>query len=181
MNITETDIATIHDLLKDYQWHMDNYHNFVISAYRFPMFAAEKDARPYREARERIANTAPLLTKVLSMELPHGFTLLKTIDEQCYAWNAHVTLGLHGPVSEFQARLWCWQNEQVNEEIKFNIIEDEDEEEEMEEYFEGLDRLLDDVDEGVEGFKATLGGTVSDSSARLDPSAIDNIFKYCRG
>jgi hypothetical protein len=183
VNITEADIATIHALLTDYQWYMDNYHNFVISAYRFPMFAAEKDARPYREVRERIANTAPLLTKVLSMELPHGFTLLKTIDEQCYAWNAHVTLGLHGPVSEFQARLWCWQNEDVDEEVRFQGTSWRWTGEGWTSSAIKVTEIEDDEDEEtLEGFRASLGGVgnVTESGAVLDESVIDTMFKPYR-
>jgi hypothetical protein len=170
MRISEADIAAIHALLKDYQWYMGNYDKFVASAYGFPMFTTAKDVRPYREVRERIANTAPLLIKVLSMELPAGFTLLKTTDEQCYVWNTHGTLGLHGPVTEFQARLWCWQNEYVNEEVEITLVDDMDE----------VAIEAEEDEELLQGFKESLGG-IDDSSAVLDESIIERMFSSYRG
>jgi len=174
MILTEADIARIYALLTDYQWFFEHAHE-LYGPYGFPyMIVSPKEKetilRPYSAVRDRIANAAPLLFKVLSMELPPGFTLLKTIDEQCYAWNAHVTLGLHGPVSEFQARLWCWQNEYVSEEVEITLVDDMDE----------VAIEAEEDEETLEGFRATLGG-VGGSGAVLDESMIERMFSSYRG
>lgn len=167
MRLSEADVALIHDLLKDYQYHIEHAHDLCWIGLPIPMSMSTKDTleRPYREARERIANFGRMATKVFSMDLPAGFALLRTIDDQCLAWNGNERLGLHGPVSEFQARLWCWEHEYVNEEIKINIIEEEDEE-------------MEEDEETLEGFRASLGGVgnVTESGAVLDESMIARTF-----
>lgn len=173
MRLSEADIATIHALLKDYQWYIDNYHEFAASAYAFHLFKTEKEVRPYREVRDRIAIAGPLLLKVLSMELPHGFSLLKCIDGQCLAWNGNAQLGLHGPVSEFGARLWCWQNETFNDDIAHEQWLGEL----HQEY--GQDQIEEDEgeEETLEGFRASLSGVGSVSPTTLDEKMIENMFK----
>jgi hypothetical protein len=172
MNIPESDIATIHDLLWDCHWFFEHANELYSLPYII-VSPKERETvlRPYRDVKDHIANTAPLLIKVLSMDLPAGFVLLRTIDGQCLAWNSHVILGMHGPVSEFQARLWCWQNEHVNDEIKITIIE---EEEVVKESFDGFDGLLSGVsqieedEETLEGFRASLGGVGNVSMSRME-------------
>jgi hypothetical protein len=155
------------DLIKDYQWFVDHADELYSLPYMI-VSPKEKETvlRPYREVRDRIANSAPLLIKVLSGELPPGFTLLRTIDDQCLASNGNEQLGIHGPVNEFQARLWCWQHESFNDEIKINIIEDEDEEEVI---------GLEEVDEAVGDCTGILC-EIDGSHAVLDRSMVERIF-----
>jgi hypothetical protein len=155
MNLTESDTATIYALLKDYQWFFEHAHDcYSFLGFMGPGMKAVD--RPYREVREHIMDTSPMLLKVLSMDLPAGFSLLKTIDEQCLAWNGNERLGVHGPVSEFQARLWCWQHESFNDDIAHSLW--------LEEVQKITIPVIDEVveeEEPLEGFREGLGGAYS--------------------
>lgn len=171
MRLSESDVAMVYDLIKDYQWHFEHaceIYGFY-GVFSFMPYIEKKFGQSYREVRQRIGEATPLLIKVLSGNLPAGFTLLRTIDEQCLAWNGNDQLGMHGPSNEFQARLWCWQHESFNDDITHSLWLKDIAQKRKEE------RVGLEVDEAVGDYSALLG-SIGETSAVLDEPMIERMF-----
>lgn len=126
MKLTDEDQRIICELLKDYQWHIDHYNDYVGAfAFGAVMSAEEADVLfgRHREVKQRIQSTAPFVEAVFSGELPKGFTLLQTLGEQWYAWCPDTKLSIYGPTSEFQVRLWCWRCLYIENGVAANGLE----------------------------------------------------------
>ncbi len=111
MILEESDISPIKQLLQDCQWYIDNYPEFLAMSVGH---AVSLNARKrYQRVQEKVHYHTPLLLKSLEEEMPKGFMILKTHDQQYYACTTNNRLRVEGPTTEFQARLWCWENASI--------------------------------------------------------------------
>ncbi len=110
MILEESDTSIIKQLLQDCQWYIDNYPEFLAMSVGH---AVSLNARKrYQRVQEKVHYHTPLLLKSLEEEMPKGFMILKTCDHYL-AFSKDGHLRVKGPTTEFQARLWCWENASI--------------------------------------------------------------------
>ncbi len=114
MILHQFDITIIQELLGDYQYYTNNYPHFF--AETAGQFVSPRKVYPWISLQAKLDYYGLMVSKALSGEHPTSFDLLKTKDDQWLAWSYQTAT--YGPTTEFQARLWAFQQRYLYEAIE---------------------------------------------------------------
>jgi len=117
--LEDSDLPIIQESLQDYQWWVENFPGFYIDSIVLGPMRPLNTVRKFQARRAKIEHQGPLIARVLAGELPDSFNLIGTLDCQWSAWCPGSVLGLFGPTTEFQARLWCLTQSQLKNDVKW--------------------------------------------------------------
>lgn len=113
MHLEVQDIPIIQEVLRDYQWYVENFPSVSI------MPISPGTSIVYQAVLSKLTAYTPPILQSLAGKLPPGFCILRTQNGECYAFKQDGSLHLEGPTTEFQAHLWCWHQITYLPEVAF--------------------------------------------------------------